>query len=53
VEKSVKECAQSLFIFDEIDKMPHGIIDTLKPYLDYYEELAGVDYRNAMFLFLR
>ncbi|XP_048772495.1 torsin-1A-like isoform X2 [Ostrea edulis] len=52
VENSVKECAQSLFIFDEIDKMPPGIIDTLKPYLDYYEQLAGVDYRNAMFLFL-
>ncbi|XP_062596152.1 torsin-1A-like [Saccostrea cucullata] len=52
VESSVKECPQSLFIFDEIDKMPPGIIDTLKPYLDYYEQLSGTDYRKSMFLFL-
>ncbi|XP_061177008.1 torsin-1B-like [Saccostrea echinata] len=53
VESSVKECAQSLFIFDEIDKMPSGIIDILNPYLDFYEQLSGTDYRNAIFIFLR
>uniref|UniRef100_K1QAM2 Torsin-1A n=1 Tax=Magallana gigas TaxID=29159 RepID=K1QAM2_MAGGI len=39
VESSVNECPQSLFIFDEIDKMPAGILDTLKPYFDFYEQL--------------
>lgn len=53
VESSVNECPQSLFIFDEIDKMPAGILDTLKPYFDFYEQLGGTDYRKAMFIFLR
>ncbi|XP_025087670.1 torsin-1A-like isoform X2 [Pomacea canaliculata] len=52
IEKQVKICAQSLFIFDEIDKMPSGLIDTVKPYLDYHEHLNGVNYRQAIFLFL-
>jgi hypothetical protein len=49
----VKECPRSFFVFDEMDKMPAGIIDTLKPYLDFYENLGGVDYRKATFFFLR
>ena len=53
IEKQVTKCGQSLFIFDEIDKMPAGLIDTIKPYLDYHEELGGVDYRHAIFIFLR
>ncbi|XP_076467526.1 torsin-1A-like [Babylonia areolata] len=52
VEKQVKKCPQSLFIFDEIDKLPGGLIDTIKPYLDYHEQLGGVDYRHAIFIFL-
>ena len=53
IEKAVKDCPQSFFIFDEMDKMPAGLIDTIKPYLDYYDNLRGVDYRKATFFFLR
>ena len=53
IEKAGKACGRSMIIIDEMDKMPKGLIDTLKPYLDYYEELGGVDYRNMMFFFLR
>ncbi|KAK3099256.1 hypothetical protein FSP39_001712 [Pinctada imbricata] len=52
IEKSIRTCERSLFIFDEVDKMPAGIIDTIKPYIDYYEQLNGVDYRKSMFIFL-
>lgn len=52
IESSVKKCERSLFVFDEIDKMPPGLIDTIKPYLDYYDNLSGVNYRKAIFLFL-
>lgn len=52
IEKAVKDCPRSFFIFDEMDKMPAGLIDTIKPYLDYYDELKGVDYRKATFFFL-
>ena len=52
IESSVKKCERSMFVFDEIDKMPPGLIDTVKPYLDYYDDLNGIDYRKAIFIFL-
>jgi hypothetical protein len=34
-----------LFIFDEVDKMPQGIFDVVKPYMDYGVALKdGNDY---------
>ena len=53
IENAVKSCPRSFFIFDEMDKMPAGLIDTIKPYLDYYDQLKGIDYRKATFFFLR
>lgn len=47
-----KKCGQSLFIFDEVDKMPPGTIDALKPFLDYHERIDEVDYRKNIFIFL-
>ena len=52
VEKSVSECPRSLFIFDEMDKMPVGLIDVLKPYLDHYTDVRNIDYRKSIFIFL-
>ncbi|XP_076446052.1 torsin-1A-like isoform X2 [Babylonia areolata] len=52
IEEHVKKCPRSLFIFDEIDKMPRGLIDIIKPYLDHHTQLNGVDYRQAIFMFL-
>lgn len=52
IEQKVKECGRSLFIFDEIDKMPNGLIDVIKPYLDFHKSLDGVDYRKSIFIFL-
>ncbi|XP_064458119.1 torsin-1A-like [Ornithodoros turicata] len=52
IEGKVRECARALFIFDEIDEMPNGLIDIIKPYLDFYKALDGVDYRKAIFIFL-
>ena len=49
---SVSECSRSLFIFDEMDKMPIGLIDVLKPYLDYYSDVGKVDFRKSIFIFL-
>jgi len=45
-------CNQNLFIFDEVDKMPPGVLDAVKPFLDYYDRIDGVDYRRNIFLFL-
>ncbi|CAL4060221.1 unnamed protein product [Meganyctiphanes norvegica] len=52
ITDSVTNCHRSLFIFDEIDKMPLGLIDAIKPFIDYHEKLDGVDFRNSIFLFL-
>lgn len=30
-----------------------GVIDAIKPFLDYYEQIDGVSYRKAIFIFLR
>lgn len=48
----VKQCGRSLFIFDEVDKMPEGLIDRISPYMDCNDNIDGVDYRKAIFVFL-
>lgn len=53
IKGNVTNCAHSMFIFDEMDKMHPGLIDSIKPYLDYYDKLDGVSYRKAIFIFLR
>lgn len=53
IRGNVSVCPRSLFIFDEMDKMHAGLIDSIKPFLDYYELLDGVSYRQAIFIFLR
>ncbi|KAL5012497.1 hypothetical protein ScPMuIL_011048 [Solemya velum] len=52
IESSVRSCPESLFIFDEMDKMPIGLIDIIKPYLEHYEHIGGLDYRRSTFIFL-
>ncbi|KAK2818743.1 hypothetical protein Q5P01_024304 [Channa striata] len=52
IKANVISCERSMFIFDEIDKMPPGLFDSITPYLDYYVKLDGVSYRKAIFIFL-
>ncbi|XP_023388742.1 torsin-1B, partial [Pteropus vampyrus] len=53
IRGNVSACASSMFIFDEMDKLHPGVIDAIKPFLDYYEQIDGVSYRKAIFIFLR
>ncbi|XP_055906522.1 torsin-like protein [Eupeodes corollae] len=52
VENAVMECPRSLFIFDEVDKMPNGIFEALTSLVDYSSKNKDVDYRQAIFVFL-
>ncbi|VDK65395.1 unnamed protein product [Onchocerca ochengi] len=52
IQGNVSKCERSLFIFDEVDKMPAKVIDALKPFIDHYEYLEGVDFRKSIFIFL-
>lgn len=52
VVAALKMCPRSLFIFDEVDKMPEGIFDILKSLLDYHGGHKGLNTREAVFIFL-
>ncbi|RWS27248.1 hypothetical protein B4U80_00325 [Leptotrombidium deliense] len=52
VSGNVSSCGRQLFIIDEVDKIPPGVIDGIKPFLDYKDQVNGVDYRKAIFIFL-
>ncbi|EFX73207.1 hypothetical protein DAPPUDRAFT_129381 [Daphnia pulex] len=52
VKGNVSHCPHSLFVFDEVDKMPSGVLDGIRAYLDYIDIVDGVDYRKSIFIFL-
>ncbi|NXX22862.1 TOR1B protein, partial [Podargus strigoides] len=52
IQGNVSACPRSLFIFSEMDQMPHGLIDSIMPFLGYHEEIDGVYYSKAIFIFL-
>ncbi|XP_054723640.1 torsin-1B-like, partial [Uloborus diversus] len=47
-----KLCDRSLFVFDEVHQMPPGILDAIKSFLDYHNNIGGVDFRKNIFIFL-
>ena len=51
IEK-VKQCSRTLFIFDEVDKVPPGLMDSLRPFLEHHQDVGGVDFRKCIFIFL-
>ncbi|EDW26866.1 GL14553 [Drosophila persimilis] len=52
VHKRLTNCPRSLFIFDEVEKMPSGVFDTLKALLDYNGLDDEIDNTQAIFIFL-
>ncbi|XP_057289346.1 torsin-1A-like [Hydractinia symbiolongicarpus] len=52
IQRQTKNCERSLFIFDEMDKMPIGLTDVLKPFLDFHVNIEGQNYRKNIFIFL-
>ena len=40
IESTVSQCHTNLFVFDETDKLPIGLIDTIKAYIDFYQEVS-------------
>lgn len=45
-------CPYSLFIFDEVEKMPSGIFDAITSLLDYHGTVRGIDITKAIFIFI-
>lgn len=53
ISETVQLCKQSLFIFDEAEKLHFGLLDTIKPFMAQDGKKGQVDYRRSIFLFLR
>jgi hypothetical protein len=53
VTNGIKKCERPLFIFEEIDELPPGVIDVIKPFLDCNTFIDGINYKKAIFIFLR
>ena len=49
---NVTKCKQNIFIVDEVDKMPVGLLDAVKAFADYHKSIGGVDFRRSIFIFL-
>uniref|UniRef100_A0A8D0DP88 Torsin family 3 member A n=1 Tax=Salvator merianae TaxID=96440 RepID=A0A8D0DP88_SALMN len=52
VSEMVQQCEQSLFIFDEAEMLHVGLLDAIKPHIDFYDDFDPVDYHRSIFLFL-
>ncbi|XP_011498274.1 PREDICTED: torsin-like protein [Ceratosolen solmsi marchali] len=51
IKTEINNCARSMFVFDEVDKMPVGVLDILVPFLDY-TSWNQRDKSKAIFIFL-
>ncbi|XP_024875744.1 torsin-like protein [Temnothorax curvispinosus] len=58
ISNGLQECERSMYVFDEVDKMPEGLLNMLVPFLDYnsYHKSTKTGesmYQNkAIFIFL-
>ncbi|KAK2576995.1 hypothetical protein KPH14_011957 [Odynerus spinipes] len=52
IREALQTCPRSLFVFDEIDKMPEGILNALVPFLDYNTFSIEETTNKAIFIFL-
>ena len=52
IENQIRTCERSLFVFYELESMPEGLIDVLKPYLRNIPGIHRVNYRKNIFIFL-
>ncbi|MCI4392656.1 hypothetical protein PGIGA_G00148220 [Pangasianodon gigas] len=52
VQGNLTACARSVFIFDEMEKMPPGVIDVLEPFLGPSHVVFQTNYRKAIYIFI-
>ncbi|XP_060613195.2 prosalusin [Anolis sagrei] len=52
IQGNLTLCSRSVFIFDEMDKMPPGLIDVILPFLGSSWVVFGTNYRKAIFIFV-
>lgn len=50
--EAIQKCKQSIFVFDEVEKMPSGVFESVASILDYHSHVGQTDFRQAIFIFL-
>lgn len=45
-------CKHSMFIIDEVEKLPNCTLDAISAFLDINTDIDGIDFRKMIFLFL-
>ncbi|XP_011871796.1 PREDICTED: torsin-like protein [Vollenhovia emeryi] len=50
ISNSLQSCERSMFVFDEVDKMPEGLLDTLVPFLGYNSYHKSTKNGESMYL---
>lgn len=49
---NLTQCARSVFLFEEMEKMPPGVIDILEPFLGPSHVVFRTNYRKAIYVFI-
>uniref|UniRef100_A0A3B3ZQ85 Torsin family 2 member A n=1 Tax=Periophthalmus magnuspinnatus TaxID=409849 RepID=A0A3B3ZQ85_9GOBI len=52
VQGNLTACARSVFLFDEMENMPPGLIDVLEPFLGPSHVVYSTNYRKAIYVFI-
>ena len=54
IERATSECEHTTFIFDEVDKMPAQLLETILFYIDFHTPTYAqpIDFRKTIFIFL-
>ncbi|XP_035659365.1 torsin-1A-like [Branchiostoma floridae] len=52
ISTAVRRCQHAMFIFDHVDRMPRDLIDTIKPFLEEYTRVDGINFRKAIFILI-
>uniref|UniRef100_A0AC35UI79 Torsin n=1 Tax=Rhabditophanes sp. KR3021 TaxID=114890 RepID=A0AC35UI79_9BILA len=52
IKGNLTECSKSVFIFDEMDKIPPSLLNVIKPYADDNAVVEGVEMTDAIFIFM-
>ncbi|XP_063043545.1 prosalusin [Engraulis encrasicolus] len=52
IEGNLTSCGRSIFIFDEMERMPPGVIDVLEPFLGPSHVVYQTNYRKAIYVFI-
>lgn len=49
---AIDDCPYTIFVFDEVDKMPGGVFESITGMLDHHAIIRGRDFRKSVFIFL-